>query len=410
MRIMNLLSGIAKAPQCKHGHSKLAHMLPHQLFISVMLILDRHGCRDKTLEILARYGICESASAARKAITKAAKVINADLAFKRTDEQRHAVLWLGDNADIRKWGTCWSFIAVCVVCIGFDLSPDEVHAFDAGMGLFPELSTDHCADMAMSPADANTLLDECLHPTNIYKLLVAAVLVDQRAGEHNGDEPGDGIADAAHQCEFAKGDEVTFRAHGYTKRGCVHSTDGQHCSIVETHGTGEQEIHESISVVASDVQRWTPAGGGDGRGSAGPHLDANDSDVDVRGATSDRDEDSCTAHDTSNYQPGSTQDDDGEFAPFFPPSYTLTTDQLADVSSKHSDATHKLLHRMKQSAQSINPGTKAISTDFEFYNSLALSFFVEDEAVVPIPAFGHLSKCVVASTFKTYEQVLQPNS
>jgi len=100
LKLLSVISNLIKATQSK---GRLSALNNDALKSALQMILDKGGLKDQTIDQLAARGVCETAWVARQAILKAAPHIHAG-ALARSDGLHEAVLWLGDNADIHKFG------------------------------------------------------------------------------------------------------------------------------------------------------------------------------------------------------------------------------------------------------------------------------------------------------------------
>ena len=147
----------------RKGHlAKLGHF---QVFVAMLLLLDKQGSTNSCIRQLRDLGVCAGQQQAQEVMTEAAGRLNLEYVFPPNEEgDVEAVGLTADNANLAKWGTMWSFIALTAILLGFSLPASTVILIIAGLriadGCMPRPSLCMASAMSLNGLDDKIMADE----------------------------------------------------------------------------------------------------------------------------------------------------------------------------------------------------------------------------------------------------------
>jgi hypothetical protein len=157
----------------------------YQLHVAASLLLDKNGASAAMIDQLQKWGGCESAAKANRAIREAAVMVTGDNAFPPTtttsDGEVQVPLRLvsADNADVQtSTGTNYSRICISELDSGLSFTQAEKQRYEEsyfwGAGGMPLPSTDTCTDIDLSKQDIAVIEAE-RDAYNTFALLKACI-------------------------------------------------------------------------------------------------------------------------------------------------------------------------------------------------------------------------------------------
>jgi hypothetical protein len=247
--LLTVFSGMINANGRKGGLASLSSL--HE-YVTVMLLLDRAGSSERVLVLLSKLNVCANPREGRRLISEASQHLSLDSVFRSPEQGKTPVLvFSADNADIKKFGTIWNFIACSAALLGLFWTQIQMALVRAGLYIgesaMREPSEETAADLALSAAD-EVVLDYERRRYSVKALLEAA------KGESTAPPP---LQSGSGPVTIIVGSRVHFPHLSREWSGTVKGVGDDTVRVEFTHGNGDVQ---EITVLRRDVALVSDAG------------------------------------------------------------------------------------------------------------------------------------------------------